>query len=643
MNRAGLLAVAWLAAAPGTAGAACVVDGNGTITNPTDPSCRDARFTYTRDLNDATNIALGYDVPVPVDSLTPVDGFRTYAALHARHQALASGPEASARQVGSTLAGRAIWAYAVGDEDRLTTEGRPEASILINGGIHAREWQSPEAATGFYEWLVERADDNGPVEFLRDNLNIVILPVHNIDGFLTTQKYPDAVGGLVEQPREGRMRRKNLRHPSTGDTPIDDDLDTGEDNFFGVDLNRNGPVGFGANGGSLLDPVSLVYRGTSRDSEPETLALREAARFADAARLRLFVDLHSFTRIYLAPMTGNARRDAITRALATRMRATSGFRYQFRADRAGSQGIGTTADWAAYTYQIPSWTLEIEPLNGGQEYGGTGASHSGFILPDFRAAPMREELTGMLFAGAWRQAGPPAVRAVEIRDREDDSVAYAASWRPTATGRVLEVTASRPLEAGRSYRLWLAFDRPMRWRDENGALAAYPGQSVPVAPEIRIQAPGLPESADVVVAASATTWLNVPGGTPSGYLAYADDAVAAEFIAPAAWNTGAAVPLVISVDTQDFMEAGLDADPSTPVDWGGGHWTGYENTAGAEGDSGGVDCSFAPYAGTGATPTALPCREAAAVAPSGGSGGGGSAGLLLPLAAWALARRRRAR
>jgi hypothetical protein len=115
------------------------------------------------------------------------------------------------------------------------------------------------------------------------------------------------------------------------------------------------------------------------------------------------------------------------------------------------------------------------------------------------------------------------------------------------------------------------------------------------------------------------------------------------FIAPAAWNTGAAVPLVISVDTQDFMEAGLDADPSTPVDWGGGHWTGYENTAGAEGDSGGVDCSFAPYAGTGATPTALPCREAAAVAPSGGSGGGGSAGLLLPLAAWALARRRRAR
>jgi len=159
---------------------------------------------------------------------------------------------------------------------------------------------------------------------------------------------------------------------------------------------------------------------------------------------------------------------------------------------------------------------------------------------------------------------------------------------------------------------------------------------------MRIQAPGLSGAADLLVAASTTAWLDAPGGAPSGYLAYADDAVAAEFAAPAAWNTGAAVPLVISVDTQDFMEAQLDADPSTPVDWGGGHWTGYEDTTGAAGDSGGADCSFTPYAGTGAAPTALPCR-AAGVAPSGGSGGGGSAGLLLPLAAWALVRRRRAR
>jgi hypothetical protein len=642
MNRrtrlAALLAAGLL---PGAVHAVCTVDGNGTITNPTEPSCRDARFTYTRDVDDATNIALGYDVPLPVDSLTPVDGFRTYASLHARHQALATGPEAEGREVGLTLAGRTIWAYAVGDADRVTTDNLAEPSILINGGIHAREWQSPEAATGFYEWLVENANDAGPGEFIHENLNIVILPVQNVDGLITTQNHPDAVGGIGFQPREGRMRRKNLRHPTTGDTPHDGDLATGEDNFFGVDLNRNGPIGFGANGGSLTDPVSLVNRGTSPDSEPETLALREAARYADESRLRMYADLHSFTRIYLTPMTGNARRDAITERLITRMRAASGFRYQYQAGRTGSRGIGATADWAAYTYQIPSWTLEIEPLNGGQDYGGTGASHSGFILPDDRAAPMREELTRMLFAGAWRQAGPPAVRAVEIRAVDDGQVAYAARWAPTFAGRSLQVTTANALEPGRAYRLWLAFDRPMRWRNDAGGLDNYPGQNVALAPALTLQAPGLQTSADVAV--TGTAWLDTPGGAPSGYLAYRDDAVSAEFTAPAAWDTGEPVPLVLSVDTRDFMQAGLDTDPSTPVDWVNGRWTGYEDTAGTAGDVGGTDCSFTPYAGDAAAgaPSPLPCREVAVAPRPASSGGGGSIGLVLPVLAWALARRRR--
>ena len=37
----------------------------------------------------ADEIALGYPVPIPVDTPLPFDGFRTYAGLHARHQDLA--------------------------------------------------------------------------------------------------------------------------------------------------------------------------------------------------------------------------------------------------------------------------------------------------------------------------------------------------------------------------------------------------------------------------------------------------------------------------------------------------------------------------------------------------------------------------
>ena len=43
---------------------------------------------------DATNIiALGYPVPIPVNTPLPFDGFRTYAGLHMRHQDLAVSTE----------------------------------------------------------------------------------------------------------------------------------------------------------------------------------------------------------------------------------------------------------------------------------------------------------------------------------------------------------------------------------------------------------------------------------------------------------------------------------------------------------------------------------------------------------------------
>ncbi|MEJ2516086.1 MAG: hypothetical protein P8102_12835 [Gammaproteobacteria bacterium] len=348
----------------------------------------------------------------------------------------------------------------------------------------------------------------------------------------------------------------------------------------------------------------------------------------------------------VTPMTGNHRRDAVTEALVTRMRAASGFRYDYRAGVPGSRGIGTTADWAAWTYQVPSWTLELEPRNGGQDYGGTGASHSGFILPEFRAEPMREEVSRMLFAGAWRQAGPPSLRAAEIRDA-DGQVVYAARWRRAGDRRVLDVTRSTALLPGREYRLWLAFDRPMRWRDSAGALADYPGQAVAAVPRVEIQAPGLPGASDLVLDPGDLAWLDQPGGAPAGYRDYRDDALSGNFTAPVAWDTGAAVPLVITVQARDFLQAALDADPSTPVGWAGGAWTGYEDASGASGDSGGVDCSFTPYAGAAdaAAPDPAPCRESGAIPPSGGggsgdNGGGGSAGLLLPFVAWWLSRRR---
>ena len=122
------------------AGADCVIDSNGEITNPFAPGCGDVIFTYTENDNSGTNIALGYPPPVPVASLTPVAGFREYDSLFARHQSLLMlNDEVDGEVVGQTLSGRDIWAYVIGDPDGATAEGFAEPAVLVNGGIHARE------------------------------------------------------------------------------------------------------------------------------------------------------------------------------------------------------------------------------------------------------------------------------------------------------------------------------------------------------------------------------------------------------------------------------------------------------------------------------------------------------------------------
>jgi len=216
-------------------------------------------------------IALGYPVPVPVDTPLPFDGFRTYSGLHARHQDLAiTTPWVHAIEIGETRAGRTIWAYQLGDANIDTVTGTPEQAMLTNGGIHAREWQSPEVATGIIELLALAEDDHHLISYLRDNANILVIPILNIDGFLQTQRFPGRnwlgtdPDDPADSPRDGRMRRKNM-------LDVDENLATQRDHLPGVDLNRNNPPFWNTNPNrSSDDPDSIVHHGASPHSEPET-------------------------------------------------------------------------------------------------------------------------------------------------------------------------------------------------------------------------------------------------------------------------------------------------------------------------------------------------------------------------------------
>ncbi|GIX35783.1 MAG: hypothetical protein KatS3mg126_1562 [Lysobacteraceae bacterium] len=545
--------------------------------------------TYTESQTGSQRIPLGYPVPRPVASLTPVDGFRDHASLDARLRLLdADSEDLSGHEVGRTRAGRPVRAYVVSDPDAVDLEGRSEAAFFVNATTHAREWGSPEVATYLVERMVAGAQDRALVRYLLDNTRLVILPVHNVDGFLQTQRYPDRVvigkdpRVPAQWPRDGRMRRKNM-------SGVDEQLETFADHLLGVDLNRNHPPFWGTTtqGGTLTNPEELTYRGPAPHSEPENLALVQAAELGPPSRMRLGVDVHSFSRVFFSSNTGRSRLNAIqTRLLSvlsghhaavpTASGAPNGVLYRDVPDPPNA-GIGVAAEYFAYQWLVPAWTLELEPQESGAEYGGTGASHSGFILPASQVRRVREAWAESFLVAFYFMAGPPWLREVRLRDAGSGALLQRRWWQHDAGSgrRQLRVEDLAPLLAGQPVRAELVFSKPMRYRDPAGQLASLPGLDTAPFPAVRLVA------ADGTVQALDTqggTWLG-----ETGFARYRDDTFVFEFVPERSGRAS------LEVAMTDMTGLALDADPATPVDWRDGAWSGWEDADGVEGDLGGTD------------------------------------------------------
>ena len=554
-------------------------------------------------------IALGYPVPIPVDTPIPFDGFRTYAGLLARHQDLAAStafvhPEV----IGTTHRGRTIWAYRLGDNDQLTIDGRPEPATLTNGGIHAREWQSPEVVTGILELFALHESDQHFYDYLRDNVNMVVIPSLNIDGFMQTQRYPALNYMQIDPnfpnsgPRDGRMRRKNMLN-------ADEDLYTTFDLLNGVDLNRNNAPFWASSPNSSSSGVhSIIHHGAAPASESETRALDAAAQLGPASKLRLFTDVHSFGQILLWPRSENIR---LTTQNTSAMRLFKSHHLSFPAAKdyqvpgVGPAnegfGIGTTDEYFTYTYKVPAWTLEIEPSVGspyhsplpgnGADYGGVVENgHDGFILPESEVRRVREQVAESLAAVYFRQAGPPNIQSLRITDKASGAVVFDSGWdRFDQQSRELYSNQIQPLQLNHDYQIWLSFSKPMRWL-ENGQVADFPGRAdggTEVITKVLIS------ETELNMTISDTEWLTEPGGAPDGYVNYRTDAyqMTVNFADDANNQTLVAGGAQASFNlfSADMSGMATDSNPGTIADWGGGQWTGYENNNGEETDFGGID------------------------------------------------------
>ena len=569
-------------------------------------------WVESRSSGETDKIALGYPVPIPVDTPLPFDGFRSYAGLHMRHQDLvATTPWVHPEAIGTTHHGRTIWAYRLGDDDLLTVDGLQEAATLTNGGIHSREWQTPEVVTGILELIATHESDNHFYDYLRDNVNMIVIPSLNIDGFMQTQRFPTLnylqtdPNNPAGSPRDGRMRRKNMLN-------TDEDLFTTSDHLNGVDLNRNNNPYWSTNPNrSSGNPQSLVHHGASPASEPEIQALDAAGQLGPIDRLRLYTDVHSYSQVTYWTRTNYFRlgqenykiqdtfSDHHREFPAGKWYAVPSF-----ANAPINQGIGMTDEYFTVTYRIPAFGLEVEPSGGqpihaplpgaGGDYGGTNENgHDGFILPESEIRRVREQLAQSFAAIYYRQAGPPSIHALRMIDNETGAMVFEAEWDIVDNQtRSLYTNQIQALQLNRRYDAWLSFDKPMRWR-ENGEVVPFPGQAdstLDLEADIKIL------STSMTTTLEAADWLNQPGGAPDGYMNYQDDALKMTFVFPEdETNLGLVTGLknaTLELETRDMTGMRTDAFPNTIPNWEDGAWQRYELTSGTEADTGGTDATI---------------------------------------------------
>jgi len=231
----------------------------------------------------------------------------------------------------------------------------PKPVFFLMASIHARELTTTETALRFAEQLARGYGHDPDATWLLDYTEIHIAPQANPDG----RKKVEA----------GLDWRKNVNNDFCAYDPF----------RFGVDLNRNSSfkwgqcTGFGC---STTDACSLLYRGVSGASEPETQALESYMRtiFRDARGAQngdaapadtpgLMISLHSYFPKILFPWGWTTTPAPNSQGLQTLARKF-GFYTGYPACQSGASGCiyltdGTTDDFAYGELGVAAYTFEL--------------------------------------------------------------------------------------------------------------------------------------------------------------------------------------------------------------------------------------------------------------------------------------------
>uniref|UniRef100_T1J515 Zinc carboxypeptidase A 1 n=1 Tax=Strigamia maritima TaxID=126957 RepID=T1J515_STRMM len=147
------------------------------------------------------------------------------------------------------------------------TQKENKPSIVIDAGIHAREWISPATAIYIIKELLT-SNDSSTVQ-LRNTFDWYVIPVLNPDGYAYTWTMD-------------RLWRKNRRKDKSTIC-------------VGVDLNRNFDIGFST--GPQRNPCSDTFAGPTAFSEPETSTLQTLVK--TLSNLKMAFSLHSYSQTWV--------------------------------------------------------------------------------------------------------------------------------------------------------------------------------------------------------------------------------------------------------------------------------------------------------------------------------------------------------
>ncbi len=220
--------------------------------------------------------------------VTPLSRYRTVTEVESALAAAAAPPHAPFAELitlpEQTWEKRRCHAIKIGKDD-----GAQRVGVYILGGVHAREWGSPDICMHFIEQVTEAFRTNTGLTFGGKTFSAAKIQqlVDEKDIYVFPQANPD---GRFYSMTKDAMWRKN-RRPAPAAKP----------KCMGVDINRNydflwnypryfdptAPIQ------NSLEPCSDVYIGPSPFSEPET---RNAVWMFEAfPDIKYFVDVHSYS------------------------------------------------------------------------------------------------------------------------------------------------------------------------------------------------------------------------------------------------------------------------------------------------------------------------------------------------------------